>query len=89
MLLKRKCPVCGAQQGVLIKRLPLNLSAEMRSRINYPDHFNLVSCDECGMLFSDISLTKADVDNYYVNCNMYDNASNVKSKVYDEGCKLY
>lgn len=89
MLLKRKCPICGTLQGEAIKKISINISTEMREKIAYPNSYDVVSCNDCGMLFADAELTKEDVDNYYINCNMYDNVSDVKKDVYDEVCELY
>lgn len=89
MRLKRKCPVCGADEGEWLYKIPLNISAEMRKKINYPQSYDVVCCNNCGMLFADSSLSKEDVDEYYIHCNMYDNASNVKKDTYLEGCELY
>lgn len=89
MFLKRKCPICGTQFGELIKRVPLNLSIEMREKIKYPYYYDLVSCNQCGMLFADTELSKEEIDNYYIQCNMYDSMSSVKEDIYIESCNLY
>lgn len=89
MLMKRMCPICGGGIGKVIKRITLNVSPEIMEKCAYPDYYNVVSCEKCGMLFADIGVTKEDVENYYVNCNVYDNMSDVQKEVYDEGCELH
>lgn len=79
----------GGNIRKVIRRITLNISPEMEKKCNYPNHYDLVSCENCGMLFADIGVTKEDVDNYYVNCNMYDNKSDVQKGVYNEVCELY
>lgn len=89
MKLKRRCPVCGGEEGEFIHKISLNLSPEMRKKVNYPESYDVVCCNDCGMLFADSDLTKADVDNYYIACNMYDTASDVRKDTCTESCKLY
>lgn len=82
--LKRMCPVCGSGEGEFLKNIPVNLSPEIRGNINYPDSYDIVWCNQCGMVFADSSLSREDIDLYYTQCNMYDNASHVKQDTYSE-----
>ena len=41
------------------------------------------------MLFAETDLTSEDIDNYYINCNMYDSVSDIKKDVYNESNEIY
>lgn len=88
MEVMRKCPICGYSKIEYIKTINLNLSKEMRGKINYPKSHDIVCCDKCGMVYANSSLSKDDVDNYYISCNMYDNLEEVESEVQLEVCEI-
>lgn len=88
MNIMRKCPICGSDEMEFIKKINLNLSVEMRQKIKYPKSHDIVCCDKCGMVFVNSPLSKEDIDNYYISCNMYDNMGEVKSEDLLEVCEI-
>ena len=65
---KRACPICGHNGGVHLLNLDFVL---------YEDHplsegYDLVSCEECGFVFADTSVTQSDYDRYYAKFSRYE-----------------
>lgn len=79
----RLCPICNYDKIDYLLSVKLGMSPEMQSLTNYPDSYDVVHCQNCGMIYADISVTNCDVDKYYQVCNMYSNISCVKKAVYN------
>ena len=80
----RLCPVCKCKISNYVTKITLGIPHEIADDISYPDSYNVLQCNNCGMIYADVSLTKDDVEKYYMNCNIYDNISLIKKNVYDE-----
>lgn len=66
--LKRICPVCSHDRGTHLLSLDFVL---------YEDHplsggYDLASCEKCGFVFADTSVTQSDYDRYYAKFSRYE-----------------
>lgn len=66
-MLHRNCPVCDKKTGEKIEHICMNVPENYR----LPDYYNIVVCDNCGMVYADTSASVEDYDWYYTNCNFY------------------
>lgn len=85
-ILQRKCPVCGCEEGEMIRTVPVSPLLCEDSRLC---SYDIVSCADCGMVFADSALTAEQLDAYYTSCNMYDTASYNKVEEYKANQELY
>lgn len=67
MVLNRNCPICDKRNGEKIEHICMNVPENYR----LPDSYNIVVCDNCGMVYADTSASVEDYDWYYTNCNFY------------------
>ena len=79
----RLCPICNNKISNYLTNIKLGIPREIIGNISYIDSYDVIQCSNCGMTYADISWTKNDIDEYYKNCNIYDNISFVKKNVYD------
>lgn len=76
----RICPVCSGRQSEIIKRI------DMKIPVSYhlPEHYNVVVCQNCGLVYADTPASMEDYDWYYSNCNFYgDDSKDDNSARYD------
>ena len=59
--LHRRCPVCCASEGYFLG----NLGATVFTGSPLPDHWEIISCSNCGFLFSDGDFSPATLEAYY------------------------
>ena len=79
-MLHRNCPVCDKKTGEKIEHICMNVPENYR----LPDSYNIVVCDNCGMVYADTSASMEDYDWYYTNCNFYgDDSKDDNSERYD------
>lgn len=64
---KRICPVCGGNCSEILKRIDMKIPKDYR----LPEHYNVVVCRTCGMVYADTEASMEDYDWYYANCNFY------------------
>lgn len=67
MVLNRNSPICDKRNGEKIEHICMNVPENYR----LPDSYNIVVCDNCGMVYADTSASVEDYDWYYTNCNFY------------------
>ena len=89
MKLHRKCPLCGNVTGEYLQDVEINFPEDFKKQVVVPQSYMIVSCEKCGMVYADTTLTREDLDTYYSSFNMYDNVSNVKKEIYNESCEKY
>ena len=65
--MSRKCPACGNTQKSIIRKIQMELPAEL----HLPTQYNVVSCDRCGLCYADTSARLEDYDHYYMTHNSY------------------
>lgn len=76
----RICPVCRGNQSGTIKKIDMKVPENYR----LPEHYNVVVCQTCGLVYADTSATMEDYDWYYTNCNFYgDDSKDDNSTRYD------
>lgn len=63
----RKCPACLGQNGSALYTNHMKFS----EGINFPETYDIVCCDVCGMCYADTSATAEDYDEYYKRHNYY------------------
>lgn len=63
MVLNRNCPICDKRNGEKIEHICMNVPENYR----LPDSYNIVVCDNCGMVYADTSASVEDYDWYYTN----------------------
>lgn len=85
----RKCPLCGHEKKNLLFEMKNTMSEVVRERTGYPSFYSIVSCEECGMVYTDIEISDENIDNYYANENMYDNISTLKRHIYTKAEEMY
>lgn len=85
MKLKRSCPLCNENEG----RKLFTISTNINGISEFPDEYNIVVCEKCGMIYADSSLKKEVLDKYYQEQNIYENISTVKKEIYDESHSVY
>lgn len=64
---KRICPVCGGNRSEIIKRIDMKIPKDY----GLPEHYHVVACSTCGMVYADTEASMEDYDYYYANCNFY------------------
>ena len=67
MKLYRNCPVCNKKMRKIMEHISMNVPEDY----HLPDSYNIVVCEQCGMVYADTSATMEDYDWYYTNCNFY------------------
>lgn len=85
-IFQRNCPVCGCEEGELIRTVPVS---PLFREDTCPGFYDVVSCADCGMVFADSALTTEQLDTYYASNNMYDTASYIKVEEYGATQELY
>lgn len=58
MVLNRNCPICDKRNGEKIEHICMNVPENYR----LPDSYNIVVCDNCGMVYADTSASVEDYD---------------------------
>lgn len=66
---KRLCPVCNFNS---VEKL-YNQKFVLTMDINLPDTYDIVSCRNCGVVFSDSDAMQSDYDSFYSNMSKYEN----------------
>ena len=69
MKLKRICPICNCNDAE--KLYEINFAKSKSEFI--PEHYNIVSCYNCGFIFNDSEWTQNDYDKYYSETSKYSN----------------
>lgn len=85
----RNCPVCGCDNKLVLNRMKNTMPEDMQQRTGYPSEYAIVSCDNCGMVYTDIDISAKNIDIYYSNENIYDNMSVLKSSIYEKSQEMY
>ncbi len=67
MKLYRNCPVCNKKMRKIMEHISMNVPEDY----HLPDSYNIVVCEQCGMVYADTSATMEDYDWYYTHCNFY------------------
>lgn len=76
----RICPICSGKNPEIIKSIAMKIPENYR----LPEHYNVVVCQTCGLVYADTSATLEDYDWYYSNCNFYgDDSKDDNSARYD------
>lgn len=65
--MNRPCPLCSSLKKVVLH----SHSMELPDEYHLSKDFQIVTCEECGMVFQDFDQTKSDYDYYYTHSNMY------------------
>lgn len=68
MQAKRCCPICMNSDVELLYGINFN-GNYIANRL--PDHYDIVFCCDCGMVYSDFNSTQNDFDNYYKTASTY------------------
>ncbi len=63
----RTCPVCGGIHSDFINRIDMKVP----KAYHLPQHYSIVSCQSCGMVYADTAASMEDYDYYYTHCNFY------------------
>lgn len=63
----RNCPVCGKNHSEIIEKIEMKIPEDYR----LPDFYDVVVCEECGMVYADTVASMEDYDWYYTHCNFY------------------
>jgi len=64
---KRPCPVCGGKVAAVLH----SFSVVTPSDYCLPGQYDIVSCEQCGMVYADMAATQADYDRFYTEQNKY------------------
>lgn len=67
----RTCPVCEKNQVTVLEKIDMKIPAEY----HLPDSYQVVVCEECGLVFADTTASMEDYEWYYTNCNFYGDCS--------------
>ena len=80
MTLNRNCPVCNKKNSDKIEYIRMNVPKDYA----LPDAYNIVVCENCGMVYADTSASMQDYDWYYTHCNFYgDDSKDDNSQRYE------
>lgn len=63
----RNCPVCGKNHSEIIEKIEMKIPEDYR----LPNSYDVVVCEECGMVYADTVASMEDYDWYYTHCNFY------------------
>ena len=85
----RKCPACGCADKTVLHQMKNTMSEEVQQRTGYPAEYMIVVCDNCGMVYTDITIGVENIDAYYSKENMYNSMSTLKSIVYRKSQEMY
>lgn len=66
-MVDRRCPICDKKQTSILKGISMKVPKEY----HLPDHYNVVSCENCGFVYADTSASMEDYNWYYTHCNFY------------------
>lgn len=66
-MLNRNCPVCGGEHAQALRKIYMQIPAEY----HLPNAYDVVCCEQCGMVYADTSASMEDYDWYYTHCNFY------------------
>lgn len=66
-MVNRKCPVCEYNYATTISHIEMKIPTDY----HLPDNYDIVVCQNCGMVYADTSASMEDYDWYYTNCNFY------------------
>lgn len=83
--LKRKCPVCGCNQG---EEILYHMSMMLPTDYPITGEYDVVCCSLCGFLYADIDDTQTSYNEYYEKCNSYSCYSKLKQDIYDRNNRL-
>lgn len=81
----RECPLCGGISGDKLLDIPIYMS----EIAEFPQKYDIVACENCGMLYADSYLTTKLLDEYYSKFNIYENISSIKKEIYEYSYGIY
>ena len=66
-MLNRKCPICGGEHARSLRKIHMEIPEDY----HLPSAYDVVCCEQCGMVYADTSASMEDYDWYYTHCNFY------------------